>query len=118
MIKLLNFLVERVTSQRGVEFHELQFLWFELFVACRRVAGRGFALFPRLGAFNSDDFPGHISFFFFNRFLFRFVVVAFDFVDADRIDCSEGSKTALAQGTFALELSLGLYCESSPRDSL
>ena len=51
--------MERVTAQSRIILHYLQFLGLQFLVSSRCVTRRGLALFPRLGAFDRDDFPRH-----------------------------------------------------------
>lgn len=56
---LLDFAMERVPTQGRVVFFNLQLFGLQLFVACRRVARRGFAFLACFGAFDRDDFARH-----------------------------------------------------------
>src|SRR5271155_2587512 len=96
---LFNLLVQGVTAQKRIELLELQFLRLQFFVARGGVARRRLAFLARLAAFDGDDFACHKLFLFLDdlRLFWLFLVIRFNFRDADIVNRAELSEPALAQ---------------------
>src|SRR6478735_2455631 len=116
-IDLLDLLVQRMPTERGIILFDLQLLRLQLLVTGGGVARRRFPLLAGFRAFNGDDFTRHkllLLFFFGGLFFRRIVRVLFDIRRCGGIHGSQLTEPALTQCAIAFQLGLGLHRETRP----